>query len=290
MSGTGKQVKPKALRGASANQNANANEEEEVTATMLRDMIQSMKADICNSIEAAVKGLQTDIAAVKSELSTTTAALQQTINLQEERLAAVEESATKTSDGLADMEVTMSALKGEIRALQSKCEDLENRSRRNNLRIVGIAEGEEGRTPTTFISNLLKDLFDFEDQPLIDRAHRLSQAKQKTGQPPRPFILRVHFFHVKEQILRRAREKGDLIYNGKAIHIFGDLTAGEAKRRAAFNDVRKILHNIAGARFGFRHPATFRITMPGGEERRFTDPEKAMDYVKSASSKSPSSD
>ena len=90
---------------------------------MLRDIIQSLKADICNSIEVAVKGLKTDIAAVKSELSTTTGALQQTIDLQEERLAAVEDSATKTSDGLAEMEVSMSALKGEIRALQTKCKD-----------------------------------------------------------------------------------------------------------------------------------------------------------------------
>lgn len=289
MAGRGKPNKQTASRGG-ANPNANANEDEEVTATMLRDMMQSLKADICNSIEEAVKGLQTDIAAVKSELSTTTGALQQTINVQEERLAAVEDSATKTSDGLAEMEVTVTALKGEIRALQSKCEDLESRSRRNNLRIVGVAEGVEGKTPTAFVSNLLKDLFDLDDQPLIDRAHRLSQVKPRTGQPPRPFILRVHYFHVKEQILRLAREKGDLAYNDKAIHIFGDLTAGEAKRRAAFNDVRKILQNISGARFGFRHPATFRITLPGGEERRFTDPEKAMDFVKSTSSTSPGSD
>lgn len=74
--------------------------------------------------------LQVDIAAVKSELSTTTGALQQTINLQEERLAAVRDSATKTSNSVAEVEATFSALKGEIRALQNKCEDLENRSRR----------------------------------------------------------------------------------------------------------------------------------------------------------------
>lgn len=81
MSGTGK-LKAKTLRGASANQTTHASEEEEVTATILRHIIQSLKADICNSIEAAVKGLQADIAAVKSQLSTTTGALQQTINLQ----------------------------------------------------------------------------------------------------------------------------------------------------------------------------------------------------------------
>ena len=65
MSDIGK--KSKTMCGASAaNQTIHANKEEEVTATMLRDIIQSLKADICNSNEVAVKGLQTDIAAVKS--------------------------------------------------------------------------------------------------------------------------------------------------------------------------------------------------------------------------------
>lgn len=283
MSGSGK-VKPskqqRANATSSASQSTQANDEE-VTATMLRDMLETFKAEICNTIDSSLKGLQADIAAVRSELCSTTGAIQQTITLHEERLAAVEDSATKTSDALTEIEVTVAALKDEVQSLQNKCEDLENRSRRNNLRLIGIPEGEEGKAPTAFISNFLKDLLDLDETPLIDRAHRLAQSKPKLGQPPRPFILRVHYFHVKEQILRLAREKGSLRYKKQAIHIFGDLTAGEARKRAAFNTVRKSLQNIDGARFGFRYPATFRITLPGKDEQRFTDPQKAMDYVKS---------
>uniref|UniRef100_A0A8C9XNH6 L1 transposable element RRM domain-containing protein n=1 Tax=Sander lucioperca TaxID=283035 RepID=A0A8C9XNH6_SANLU len=261
------------------NQVAHANDEEEVTATMLHDMMQSLKANICNTIESAVKGLQAEVAAVKSELSTTAGAIQQSINLQEERLAAVEDSATKASDAIADMEVTVSALKNEILALQNKCEDLENRLRRNNLRIVSIAEGEEGKAPTEFISSLLEDLLNLDEKPLLDQAHRLALPKPKQGQAPRPFILRVHFFHVKEQILRLAQEKRRLLHKDKPVHIFTDFTAAEAKRRAAFNEARRALQNISGARFGFRHPATFRITLPGGTEYRFTDPQKPLFFA-----------
>ena len=152
MSGSGK-TKSKTQRAtssASANQLTHANEEEEVTATMLRDIIKALKADICNSIQSAVKGFQADLAAVKAEITTTTGALQQTINLQEGRLAAVEDHATKASDALAEMEVAVTALKGEIRALQNKYEDLENRLRRNNLRIVGIAEGRREKLRVHF--------------------------------------------------------------------------------------------------------------------------------------------
>lgn len=63
------------------------------------------------------------------------------------------------------------------------------------------------------------------------------------------------------------------------MHIFPDLTAAEAKRRAAFVDVRKRLREIQGARFGFRLPATFRITLPESKVRMFTDPQLAVDYV-----------
>lgn len=249
---------------------------------MLREILESFKSEICNTIESAVQGLQADIVAVRSELGSTTGAIQESINLQEERLTAVEDSATKTSDTVTELEATVAAMRGEIQRLQDKCEDLENRSRRNNLRIVGIAEGEEGNKPTEFISNFLKDILDLEETPLIDRAHRLTLSQPKPG-APRPFIMRVHFFHVKEEILRLSKEKGALEYNENAIYISGDLTAAEAKKRAAFSDVRKMLQNIPDARFGFRYPATLRITLRDKEEQRFKDPKKALKYVQLAS-------
>lgn len=274
--------KPSKQQRATASASQAHAADEEVTATMLREILESFKSDICHTIESAVQGLQADMVAVRSELSTTTGAMQQTINLQEERLAAVEDSATKTSDTLAELEATVAAMKGEIQRLQDKCEDLENRSRRNNLRIIGIAEGEEGNTPTEFVSNLLKDILDLDEKPLIDRAHRLTLSRPKPGSP-RPLILRVHFFHVKEQIFRRVREKGALLYKEQTIYISGDLSVAEAKKRAAFNNVRKVLQNIPDARFGFRYPATFRVTLRDRDEQRFTDPGKAMKYVQSAS-------
>lgn len=60
---------------------------------------------------------------------------------------------------------------------------------------------------------------------------------------------------------------------------FPDLTAAEAKRRAAFGDMRKQLREMQGARFGFRLPTMFCITLPGAKERMFTNPQLALDYV-----------
>uniref|UniRef100_H3A1S0 Endonuclease/exonuclease/phosphatase domain-containing protein n=1 Tax=Latimeria chalumnae TaxID=7897 RepID=H3A1S0_LATCH len=46
-------------------------------------------------------------------------------------------------------------LAAEIHTLGEKCDDLENRSRRSNLRIVGVPEGLEGRNPEKFAVNLI---------------------------------------------------------------------------------------------------------------------------------------
>ena len=40
--------------------------------------------------------------------------------------------------------------------LSAKCEDLESRAKRNNLRIYGVKEGEESNDMIKFISNLMR--------------------------------------------------------------------------------------------------------------------------------------
>uniref|UniRef100_A0A672RWL7 L1 transposable element RRM domain-containing protein n=1 Tax=Sinocyclocheilus grahami TaxID=75366 RepID=A0A672RWL7_SINGR len=265
---------------ASSADSRGTHEGELLSAEMFKQSLESMKNYICVKIESAISGLHSDINGVKEELTSAVATIQQSLSSHEERLRAVEDSATAASDTLAHLETTVAKLQTEVNALSFKCEDLESRSRRNNIRLIGIDEGEEGNRPTEFVSNLLRDMMSLEEKPLLDRAHRSLQPKPKSGQPPRPFIIRVHFYHIREQILQRARQNGRLTYKGKPVFLFPDLTANEAKKRAAFGEVRKYLRNVQGARFGFRHPARFRITLPGNTEQLFTDPQKAMEYVK----------
>lgn len=84
--------------------------------------------------------------------------------------------------------------------------DLENRFRRNNIRLVGIPEDQEGVSATEFVSGVLQEVLKLDEKPLLDQAHRTLQAKPKPNQPPRPFVIRVHYFQVRELILRHARQ------------------------------------------------------------------------------------
>ncbi|KAA0715464.1 hypothetical protein E1301_Tti019579 [Triplophysa tibetana] len=53
-----------------------------------------------------------------------------------------------------------------------------------------------------------------------------------------------------------------------------------AKKRAAFTDVKRLLHSCPGVKFGLRFPATLKITLPGGATHTFEDPATAMDFAK----------
>ncbi|KAJ1195817.1 hypothetical protein NDU88_005085 [Pleurodeles waltl] len=63
----------------------------------------------------------------------------------------------------------------QISDIQWKLEDAENRQRRNNLRILGIAEDLEGQDTRTYIASLFKkafpDLMGWDWEKEVQRAH-----------------------------------------------------------------------------------------------------------------------
>ncbi|GAA6099122.1 uncharacterized protein LOC113648637 [Tachysurus ichikawai] len=84
--------------------------------------------------------------------------------------------------------------------------DLENRSRRANLRIVKVPEGSENsHDPITFIAGMLLEMTGtevFDKPPALERAHRSPGQKPVDGRKPRPFVVCFHRFQEKEQLLR----------------------------------------------------------------------------------------
>lgn len=145
-----------------------------------------------------------------------------------------------------------------------------------------MPEGTKGARPTEFVAQLLKDTLGLDEAPLLNRVHRTLRPKPKEGEPPRPLVIGVHFFHVINDIMRRAGEASwasPLLYRGKQL-FFSDYTSLVAKKRAAFMDVKRQLHSCPGVKFGLRFPAVLRITLPSGATHTFEDLAPEMDFVK----------
>uniref|UniRef100_A0A3P9J1C5 L1 transposable element RRM domain-containing protein n=1 Tax=Oryzias latipes TaxID=8090 RepID=A0A3P9J1C5_ORYLA len=236
-------------------------------------MMENMRAGIVKEFEQIVSG------AVKKEITAALGPLEAKITAQNETIKSLEQSANDHDSQLTSLQATVASLTDRVGSLSQKCEDLEGRSRRNNIRVVGVPEGSEGSRATDFVATLLQDLLSLDSKPVLDLAHRSLGARPRDGDPPRPFIARVNLFQQRNEILRKAGASAPLLYQGKRVMIFPDFTATVSKKRAAFAKVKKELRSCPGVKFGLFYPAVLRITLSGGQHHRFEDPVLAMEFV-----------
>ncbi len=249
----------------------------EILLSLKTDISTVIKSELKNALSDDFESLKNELKAVKTEIINNTAALKSEIDQMKVSIKEVEGGLSAWSDEVATLQRSMSDMKAEIAVLKTKCEDMEGRMRRCNIRIIGVPETPDSST-TTSVSKLLTEVLQLDKEPLIDRSHR-SLGPKKPGGKPRAIVAKLHYYQDCVQILRLARTRGPLRFNGEPITIFPDYTATVAKARAAFTEVRKLLRDRQGVRYGILFPARFRVTYRG-EDREFTDPDKAMTYVR----------
>lgn len=238
------------------------------------EAIQTLKRELLDKIEE--KATETQI-----EVRNAIGLINQRLDETENRTAELESGVNAHSDAIAALESDMSHLKKEMLSLKAKCEDLEGRSRRCNVRITGIKEGREnGRQPSQFVADLLKDALSLEKPPCLERAHRTLRTRPQDDLPPRAFVVQFHYFTEKESLLKKASVVGMITTSdGDRIRVLPDYTQAVSKQRAAFSEVRNLLRGCTGVRYGLRYPATLRISTTDGQEHTFKDPKPAKDFV-----------
>lgn len=160
------------------------------------------------------------------------------------RMESQEQATCALDEHVEVLEAKCSDLTQHANQLKSKLQDLEARSRRHNIKIVGIPEDEEKGMPTDFVSRLIPELLGKEHFPhpiKVDRSHRALQAKPPAGAKPRTILARIHHFQEKELILRRCRMQKGCEYKGNRVMIFPDYTNEVMNQRRAFNGVMPTL-------------------------------------------------
>lgn len=203
--------------------------------------------------------------------------LQSSVREFAERVETVECQARDHDSRLCSLEAALTDLQKTNKALKAKVNDLEGRSRRNNIKIIGIPEGEEQGRPTEFVAALIPKLLGethFQRPLVIDRAHRALKPRPSGGERPRIIMARVHFFQEKELILRRDRA---LDYNGHKVYIFPDYTAEVLEQRKAFSEVMRELRELK-ATHSLRFPARLCV-QHNGQLKTFNDPAEAAKFV-----------
>lgn len=161
------------------------------------------------------------------------------------------------------MEAAVKSLQSQTTVLLERVEDLENRSRRSNLRIINIPEGsKQDQDPAKFASDLLMIVMGpgvLDNPPEIERAHRSHGPRpgDASAGKLRTFIIKFFRFQEKEKVLKWARQH-KLIYRGSELRVYPDISAALAKKRAVFNAVKQSLYQ-KGIKFRLLHPAHLHI-------------------------------
>lgn len=132
--------------------------------------------------------------------------------------------------------------------LTDKLDDLENRSRRSNLRLVNVPEKMEGTDAVAFLERWLPEVLRptaFPAPLLIERAHRLP-GRTQPNRSTRPRVLIVKFLNFQDKVcvMRAARAKGKVMCGDQGIMFFPDLSAELHRRRRCFDVVKQQLRSL----------------------------------------------
>lgn len=210
-----------------------------------------------NHTKAALERVEQTVSVIKAQLTEH----EEKIRRLEERISTAEDTERRNRKALRYL------LYRDI-DLSAKCDYLQNRLRRNNIRIFQVPEDSEGRDMVGFIKDLVqKELKMSPDLDIkIERAHRSLAAKPKdAAAPPRSIIVRVLDAGVKDAIIKQAWSQGPVLFNGKRIYFDQDYSPDLQQKRMRVHEVVKQLKkkNIQARCL---YPAQLRIKLNTGEK------------------------
>ncbi|XP_030046073.1 NFX1-type zinc finger-containing protein 1-like [Microcaecilia unicolor] len=176
----------------------------------------------------------------------------------ETRVSALEDDSQGYSTDLRE-------LKKQLQEHMDKLEDLENRSRRNNVHIVGLSEKVPEKNLVDWLTEWLSKELALSDGfgPLvIERAHRVGRNRENQERP-RVVVARLLNYRHKLEVLQGFKiRRGDLKHEGRQILIFQDYSAGVQERRRKFHPLCTALVQKQ-IRFVLQYPAALKVLVHG---------------------------
>lgn len=222
--------------------------------------------DRLGKMASSITALENSMSEVKRNVAANTTRMEEAEN----RIMSTEEHVEKNTTDLTN------AMK-RIAYLETKTEDLENRSRRNNLRLFGLREGAEGSQPLLdFIQSMLPRWLELD----ADRTFTLERA-HRTLAPPKPnqdraVLIRFLKFQDREFVFRSVKQR-DITHEGNKLFFAQDLSAETMRQRFGFNTIKKMFIEKGTFR-GFQlNPCKMRV-LHNGRIHSFSSPKEAEDF------------
>lgn len=217
-------------------------------------MILEAIADSKSSVEGKIDTLTIECGLIRQDMDKIRGRLTET----EQRISTVEDVAASTAQSVVE-------LQQQVKTLMARSEDAENRLRRNNVRVVGLPEGEEGANPVEFAEAFFKKLLGLQHLSpvyVVERAHRVPTGRRPAGARPRAFLVRLLNFRDRDLILAEARKHPELKHENAVIHLYPDFSPELQKKRRSFTDIRRRLRE-KGLIYNMLYPSRLKVLHRG---------------------------
>lgn len=245
---------------------------EPVSMESLTRLLESHRAAISEDFRQSISSFETKFNGVLT-----------TVNEHSERLAILESGEDSREERLKGVEEAVARLRTENNKITNKLIDLESRSRRNNIRVIGIPESIEGPQSTAFCAQILYEVFGglLDSSVECERAHRSLAPKPPPNQRPRLIIIRLLRFQVKDKIIRHVRAmRGKLKFRSHSILVFEDYPPPVVKQRAAYKVVMSKLYEH-GLKPALLYPARLYVKLQSGERKYLPSVVEAEAFIAS---------
>ncbi|CAH2225734.1 Hypothetical predicted protein [Pelobates cultripes] len=193
---------------------------------------------------------------VKTTLHTEISALGSSITALETRVQALE---SRRPDLPCPALAATTAQAKQIQDLRLHIEDLDNRSRRHNIRVRGCRETDPPEDTRAILTPLFNRILNRprDARIPIDRAHRALKPKPPPGAPPRDIICHIPDFQLKEEIMRKARTERSWRHEGQTVELYNDLSHLTLQARRA---LRPLTTAMQEAQIRYRWQFPFALT------------------------------
>ena len=202
---------------------ASVDTEELVSLRTVREMLKVQESMLRALFDSVVKSLTARVDGVVESVNSLKASLE----FSQKDIDELKPFASKLEEAKDEID----QLNSDLTQQELRAEYLENQSRRNNIRIKGIAEGEKETWDEveSKVKDAIKAKLDLDID--IERAHRVERRKKKgraNANEPRTIMCRLRDWKQREQVLRKARKEKPV-----GLHVSEDVAFSTLKKREA---------------------------------------------------------
>ena len=205
-----------------------------LTIDICKEFLAMQEQSYTKLVKMLAEYLRNEIRLIRNEVND----LKVSAQFQSNTIDGIEKAIKKLNGQLRSIEESIQASEEYMEAVDDKMEYLENTSRRNNIKVIGIVESpnfiESWDESETIVKDKIKSLLSITEDLEIERAHRVGRPKEyhtradgsKIKARPRPIVVKFLSWKQKEPVVRKARE-----VTPPEVKFLADLSQRSLKRR-----------------------------------------------------------